>query len=128
MVFDDGPARLRAVNATARALALDWFQVKLFIQHASGIGMDALHVIAGTALLFASAFLLRTTVARPLPWMIVLAVEIANEASDFRAEMWPEFGMQLGEAAKDLILTMAIPTLIFLVARYRPQLLGYNSN
>lgn len=103
-------------------LAVDWYQVKLFAQHASGMSMDALHVIAGPVLLFAIAFLLRTTVARPLPLVIVLLVEIINEASDFWVEIWPHFGMQAGEAAKDLILTMAVPTLIFLVARYRPAL------
>ena len=111
-----------------KKLAVDWYQVKLFFQHSSGFSMDALHVIAGVVLLFASALLLRTTVARPAPVLIVLAVEIINEASDFRAEKWPEFGMQLGEAAKDLILTLAVPVLIFLVARYRPGLFGYKSS
>jgi len=109
-------------------LALDWYQVKLFAQHASGIGMDALHVIGGTLLFFVAALLLRTTVARPLPLFIVLLVEIANEASDFRAEIWPQLAMQAGEAAKDVILTMIVPALIFLVARYRPTLLAYKSS
>lgn len=66
-------------------LALDWYQVKLFAQHASGVSMDALHVIAGTGLLFFAALLLRTSVARALPLTIVLLVAIGNEASDFRA-------------------------------------------
>ena len=109
-------------------LALDWYQVKLFAQHASGINMDALHVIAGTLLLFAAAFLLRTTVARPLPLVIVLLMEIVNEASDFRAEIWPQLAMQAGEAAKDVVLTMTVPTLIFLAARYRPALFAYKSS
>ena len=104
-------------------LALDWYQVKLFFQHASGMSMDALHVIAGVVLLFAAAWILRSSVARPLPLLIVCLVAALNEASDFRAEIWPEFGMQAGEAAKDLLLTLAVPLLIFLVARYRPKLL-----
>ena len=111
-----------------QALALDWYQVKLFFQHSSGISMDALHVIAGVILLFSIALLLRTSVARPPPLLIVLIIEIANEASDFRAETWPHFGMQAGEAAKDMILTMALPVVIFLAARYRPQLFAYKSN
>jgi diacylglycerol kinase len=111
-----------------RELALDWYQVKLFLEHASGLSMDALHVLAGVVLLFASALLLRTAVNRPLPLLIVLVVEMINEASDLRAERWPEFGMQLGEAAKDMMLTMAVPVLIFLVARYRPSLFGYKSS
>ena len=108
--------------------AVDWYQVKLFAQHASGMSMDALHVIAGPVLLFAIAMLLRTRVARPLPLLIVLLVELANEASDYVAEIWPHPGMQAGEAAKDLILTMFVPTLIFLAAKHRPQLFGYRSS
>ena len=34
-----------------------------------------------------------------------------NEANDFRVEIWPDPGMQFGEAAKDVVLTMFIPTL-----------------
>jgi len=109
-------------------LALDWYQVKLFAQHVSGISMDSLHVIVGTALLFAAALILRTSVARPLPLFIVLLAELANEASDFRAEMWPQLAMQAGEAAKDIILTMVVPVLIFLLIRYRPALFAYKSN
>ena len=109
-------------------LALDWYQVKLFFQHASGMSMDALHVIAGVVLLFAVALVLRTSVARPLPLVTVVFAATLNEASDFRAEIWPEFGMQAGEAMKDLLLTLAVPALIFLVARYRPKLLAYRSS
>ena len=111
-----------------QGLALDWYQVKLFVQHASGMSMDALHVVAGVVLLLASAFVLRTNVGRALPLLIVLLVAIVNEASDFRAEIWPQLGMQAGEAAKDLILTMIVPALIFLAARYRPKLFAYKSS
>jgi hypothetical protein len=85
--------------------------------------MDALHVVAGAVLLFVIAALLRSSVARPLPLVLVLVLEILNEANDFHVEIWPQPGMQFGEALKDIILTMSVPTLIFLVARYRPKLL-----
>jgi hypothetical protein len=111
-----------------QGLALDWYQVKLFVQHASGMSMDALHVIAGAVLLFVIAFLLRTSVARRLPLLIVFLVALINEASDFRVEIWPQLDMQAGEAAKDVILTMIVPLLILLVARYRPNLLAYKSS
>jgi hypothetical protein len=111
-----------------QGLAIDWYQVKLFVQHASGISMDALHVIAGAVLLFAVAFLLRTSVARRPPLLVVFLVALINEASDFRVEMWPQMAMQAGEAAKDVILTMIVPLLIFLVARYRAKLFAYKSS
>ena len=104
--------------------AKDWYQVKLFLQHTSGFSMDALHVILGVVLQLAFAFLFRSSVARPLPLVSVLALELLNEASDFRVEIWPQPGMQFGESAKDIIMTMALPVLIFVVARYRPKLLS----
>ena len=108
--------------------AIDWYQLKLFAQHSTGFSMDALHVIAGVALQLLVAALLRSSVARPLPLLAVLALEIVNEANDFRIEIWPDPGMQFGEAAKDIVLTMLLPTLIFLVARRRPRLLAQRSN
>jgi diacylglycerol kinase len=113
------PAMLRWTRVSAE----DWYQVKLFLEHASGFSMDALHVIVGVVVQFAIALLFRTSVARPLPLLAVLVLELVNEASDFRVEIWPQPGMQFGESAKDVLLTMALPTLIFLVVRYRPKLL-----
>ena len=102
--------------------AADWYQVKLFARHATGFSMDALHVIVGVVLLLVIAFVFRSSVARPLPLLAVLGLECINEMSDFRVERWPNSGMQFGESAKDIALTMILPTLIFLVARYRPAL------
>jgi diacylglycerol kinase len=113
-----------AILQWTRVSAADWYQVKLFIEHATGFSMDALHVIVGVLLQLAFAFLFKSSVARALPLLSVLALELVNEASDFRVEIWPQPGMQFGESAKDVILTMVLPTLIFLVARYRPKLLA----
>ena len=109
--------------AWTRLSADDWYQVKLFLERASGFSMDSLHVIVGVVIQLAVALVFRTSVARPWPWLAVLALELVNEASDFRVERWPQPGMQFGESAKDVILTMLLPTLILLVARYRPKLL-----
>ena len=111
-----------------RSIAFDWYQLKLFVQHASGFSMDAMHVVAGVILHLAIAALLKSSLARPLPLLLVLAVEIVNEATDFRVEIWPDPGMQIGEAVKDVVLTVIIPTVIFLVARYRPKLLVQRSS
>ena len=103
--------------------ASDWYQVKLFFRHASGFSMDALHVMLGAVLHLLIAFLFRSSVGRPFPLLAVLVLELINEASDFTVEIWPLPGMQFGEAAKDVLLTMFVPTLLFLVVRLRPQML-----
>ena len=107
---------------------VDWYQLKLFAEHSTGISMDALHVIVGVLLQFMIARLFRSSLARPMPLLALLALELINEANDFRVEIWPDPGMQIGEAVKDVVLTMFIPTLIFLVARHRPKLLVQASN
>jgi len=85
--------------------------------------MDSLHVLAGVLLQLGAAAILRTDVADRRPWLLVLVLELANEANDLLVEQWPNPGMQWGEGAKDVLLTMLLPTLILLVARYRPRLL-----
>lgn len=102
---------------------LGWYQFKLFIEHASAISMDALHILLGFALFLAAAQLLKRTVADLLPWLALLALEFINEAYDLAVELWPDPGSQLGEAAKDIALTMALPTLLMLIARWRTALL-----
>ena len=101
---------------------LGWYQIKLFIEHASGVSMDALHVIAGFVIFVIASRMLRCSLASPLPWLALLMLELGNEAYDLRVELWPDIASQLGEAAKDILLTMALPTLVACLARWRPQL------
>jgi hypothetical protein len=108
---------------------LGWYQVKLFLEHASGISMDALHILVGFVLFLLAARLLRTGVASGLPWLMLLVLELGNEAYDLHVELWPNLGGQLGEGAKDILLTMAMPTLLVVVARWRPNwLLGQSAD
>jgi diacylglycerol kinase len=107
----------------ARVSATDWYQAKVFFQHASGFSMDALHVMIGAVLHLVVALIFRSSVGRWFPLLAVLVLELLNEASDFVVDIWPSASMQFGESAKDVMLTMFVPTLMFLVARYRPKLL-----
>ena len=102
---------------------LGWYQVKLFIEHASGISMDGLHILVGFVIFLLAAAGLKRSVASPLPWLATLALEIGNEVYDLHVELWPDPASQLGEGAKDILLTMALPTLVMLIARLRPSVL-----
>ena len=99
-----------------------WYQAKLLIEHASGVSMDALHVLVGVLLQLMFAALFRIPVKSWRPWLFVLALLLLNEAGDLWVERWPEPAMQYGEGVKDVILTMMLPTLFTLLARYRPAL------
>jgi hypothetical protein len=103
---------------------MSWYQIKLFLQHSAGITMDATHVIVGVLILLLAARLTRRSVADPLPWLCVFVLELINEASDLWGEQWPEPGMQYGESAKDILLTMFLPTILLLAARLSPGIFG----
>ena len=103
---------------------LGWYQVKLFLAHASGISMDAWHILVGVGLFLLAALVLRRSIASPLPWVAVLLLEIGNEAYDLHVELWPDPGSQIGEGVKDIMLTMLLPTLLMVAARLRPELLA----
>ena len=105
-----------------------WYQFKLFLEHASGISMDALHILVGFLIFVAAAQLFRRTLASSLPWLFLLMLELFNEAYDLHVEIWPNRASQWGEGAKDIILTMAIPTLLMVLARLRPALLGLEAS
>jgi hypothetical protein len=100
---------------------LAWYQIKLFVEHALGVSMDALHVIVGFILFLAAARLFRRPTSSLIPWFALLLIELANEAYDLHVELWPNLSTQLGEGAKDILLTMALPTLILIIARVRPH-------
>jgi TRAP-type uncharacterized transport system fused permease subunit len=99
-----------------------WYQAKMFIEHASVVSSDALHVLIGVLLWVLVAYVARRSLSAPLPWLAVLALTLLNECVDLWVERWPDIAMQLGESAKDVLLTMALPTVLAFAVRLRPNL------
>ena len=112
------------MNHAAPPAAHDWHQVKEWLEHAIGLNMDALHVYFGLAILVVVAVALRKSLASPIPWLVLLALELANEYYDWTYEIWPgpERAMQAAEGIRDIWNTMAVPTLILVVSRWFPRL------
>ena len=106
----------------------DWQQFKLLVEHSSGVSVDALHILVGVLIQLLAAIVLKSSVARWRPLLAVLVLALVNEVKDYRVDVWPDVGRQLGEALKDVVLTMFLPTLIFLIARRWPRLLTQDSN
>jgi len=101
-----------------------WYKLKMFIEHASAFTSDSMHVVAGVVIQLLAAMLLRRSVGAWAPWLVVLCLAILNEGIDLWIEQWPDLAIQYGESAKDILLSMALPTLLMLVSRFRPQLLA----
>jgi hypothetical protein len=104
------------------AAMTSWHQGKLFIEHSLTVSHETLHIIVGVLLWLALGLLLRRPLTSWRPWLWLFAFILWNEAVDLWVERWPDPGQQYGEGAKDLLLTMAVPTIIMLAARWRPDL------
>ncbi len=99
-----------------------WHQAKLFIEHSVTVSNDALHVLVGVLVWLAIALLLRRPISSWHVWLWLFALIAWNETVDLWIDKWPEPGMQYGEGAKDLVLTMLLPTVLMLAARVWPDL------
>lgn len=110
------------LSAGGKRVMGSWYEAKLFIERATSVSNDALHVILGMLVLIVAALFLRRSVSSAAPWLVVLVFSLWNEAVDLWKERWPEPMMQYGEAAKDIVLTLLLPTLLLAAARYRPDL------
>jgi hypothetical protein len=104
---------------------MSYFGLKLWLVTATGLDMDGLHVHAGIIVQLVAALILRRSLRSPLPWLVVLVVALANEAYDLHYDPWPEaqHTRQIAESAKDVWNTLAMPTLLLLLARFAPRLL-----
>lgn len=108
-------------KALTGAMSL-WHQGKLFIEHSLAISHNSLHIFVGVLAWIAIGLLLRRPLTAWTPWLWVLALILWNETVDLWIEQWPDPGQQYGEGAKDLLLTMFVPTVIMFAARFRPDL------
>lgn len=99
-----------------------WHEGKLFIEHSVSINHDALHVIVGVLVWLITGAVTRRPLSALRPWLWLLAIIGWNETVDLWVEQWPDAGMQYGEGAKDLVLTMFLPTVLLLTLRFWPSL------
>ena len=104
------------------AAMTSWHEGKLFIEHSLTINHDSLHMLVGVLLWIAFGLLFRSSLTSWRPWLWLFAVILWNETVDLWVEQWPDPGQQYGEGAKDLLLTMVVPTILMFAARWRPDL------
>ncbi len=102
---------------------MNWIDFKEHLSDVVQLHQDALHIYAALLVLFASAALIRRSVADLRPWLIVLALLVANELGDLLTPGEPIRQWQVLGGLRDLWNTMLLPTIILVVARRSPWLL-----
>lgn len=83
-----------------------------------GMTKDALHIHLGLAIFFGLVILLRRSPASLIPWLGVLAFELVNELMDIFHWHGGGFSFEVGDSLKDVLNTMAWPTVALLTFRY----------
>lgn len=103
-----------------------WLDLKDQVSSGSGISRDGLHIMAGLLGLLGASLLTRRPVSSPIPWLIVVAVTVSNEASDLFTEIWPgkDRERQWAESIHDLWNTLLVPSALMLLARTSQSLFG----
>jgi hypothetical protein len=98
-----------------------WYQTKMLIERSMAFSPDALHVLVGAAGVMLAAILIQRPLSSWWPWVLVFLAVSLNEVADVVLERWPSWGMQAGEGARDVLLTMSIPTLLLIALRVSPE-------
>ncbi len=97
---------------------MPWFELKELIGQYTGLERDALHVHAALFLYVVAMAVFRRSRHSRVPWLVVLAILVANEAYDL-IHNWsdgPQWALE--SSAKDLWNTMLWPTVLLFVGRY----------
>lgn len=108
----------------AESWVVAWHHGKGFIEQSVGFSHDAIHVLVGGIAPLLIAWASRRTVASWLPWLVVLVLILLNETADLTWQPWPDLARQYGDSAKDILLTMALPTVLMVTARRWPGVLA----
>ena len=98
-----------------------WHSTKVLVEQSIPISHDSLHVIVGVLVWILLASASKNWIASHSAWLGLAGIIICNEAVDLSVEHWPDRGHQFVESAKDLILTLLLPTLLLVLARRRDR-------
>lgn len=102
---------------------MNWFELKDLVTQSTGLDRDALHIFVAVSIQLLAALLTKRSLANVLPWLLVLLLQLGNELLDFAVEGGALAAWRVEEAIRDTVNTMALPTLLLILARFLPSLL-----
>ncbi len=102
---------------------MNWIEFKDYLSQVTSLDQDALHVYAAVLIQIGAAALFRRSLASIIPWLTVWAVLIVNEAVDLWLPRETIGQWQISGGIQDSWNTMALPTLLWLLAYHAPRLM-----
>lgn len=106
---------------------MNWIQFKDYLVQITDLHEDALHIYAAVLVQLTAAVVLRRSLASIIPWLTVFAVLVVNEWLDLTEPGKPFEEWQVLGGLQDLWNTMAVPTILLLLARFAPSLMTNRS-
>ena len=97
---------------------MDFGGFKLLVEAYTGLEKDALHIHAALLLYLVAICVLRGSRKLLISWLLVLGVELANEAYDLWKQTTFSEPVRWGDGLRDLWNTMLWPTVLLLIGRY----------
>ncbi len=97
---------------------MSYSDLKTLVEQYSGLERDALHIHAAILLYLMSMGLFRKSRRSRIPWLVVLGLELANEAIDITHTPSSDPQAVLTGSLKDLWNTMLWPTVLLFLGRY----------
>ena len=99
-------------------IVLDWEVFKVWLTATSGLTHHDFHLLLGVLLTLGFGWLLRRPLGSWLPLILVLGLELVNEAFDFIRYHIDSYPWGPGPMLVDIALTMLPPLAIVLAARW----------
>lgn len=102
---------------------MNWIEFKDYLSQVTDLDQDALHIYAAVLIQIGAAALFRRSLASIIPWLTVWAVLIVNEVLDLWLPRETIGQWQVTGGIQDSWNTMALPTLLWLLAHHAPRLM-----
>jgi hypothetical protein len=99
-------------------IVLDWESFKVWLSATTGLSHHDFHLMLGVLLTLGLGWLLRRPLGSWLPLLIVLGLEMVNEAFDFIRYYVDSYPWTPGPMLIDIAITMLPPLAIVLAARW----------
>ena len=105
--------------AALDAFVRSYGDMKFGLEQRIPFDADWLHIVVGPVIMAAATVISRQPLSSWFPWFVVVSIAVLNEMVDLSVKEKSIPRTSYAESATDLMLTIAVPTLVMLYARCR---------
>ena len=107
-------------------MVLDWEAAKNWLSSEFHVSHAVLHIHVGLAICLLTSLLLRRPLSSVLPWLVVVMLELANEASDFTRYYVSGWPWTATNTIEDIVNTLFWPTVLLVLFHRRRVAISSN--